>query len=159
MSDSAIEGRGSWCPWPLALTIVLLLLLAVAAASIASPPAEARSRASVSLTISADQADLGQKLLFSGCVGPNRKGETIGRSVAHRYDAVPVAFASDGALIVAMGSQLDSHAINDIEEIFGHIRFDARFRRTGGEPLWTAKRRLEYTFSRTFVRQALSQLS
>ncbi len=55
-------------------TTVLLLL---AAAAIVAPGAEARARPAVSLRVSATQADLGQKLLFSGRVRPNRRGETV----------------------------------------------------------------------------------
>lgn len=41
--------------------------------------------------------------------------ETIGRSAALRYSAVPIAFASDGALIVAVKDPCDSLGISDIE--------------------------------------------
>ena len=57
------------------LTVVLLLL--IGAASIASSRAEARTRPRVSLTASTRQADLGEKILFSGRVRPNRTGEAV----------------------------------------------------------------------------------
>jgi hypothetical protein len=41
--------------------------------------------------------------------------ETISRSAALRYSAVPIAFASDGALIVAVKDPCDSLGISDIE--------------------------------------------
>ena len=41
--------------------------------------------------------------------------EMVGRSAAERYRAVPIAFASDGALLVAIEDPLDSLGISDIE--------------------------------------------
>jgi hypothetical protein len=41
--------------------------------------------------------------------------EMIGRSAALRYRAVPIAFASDGALIVAVEDPCDSLGVSDIE--------------------------------------------
>jgi hypothetical protein len=57
------------------LTKVLLFVLV--AAGIAAPQAEARLGSAVSLKLSASQADLGQKLSFSGRVRPNRTGERV----------------------------------------------------------------------------------
>ncbi|HEX8959552.1 MAG TPA: alkaline phosphatase family protein [Solirubrobacterales bacterium] len=72
------------------LPIVMLLL--AGAASIVASPAEARLPSSIGLKVSARQADLGQRLLFSGRVRPNRAGRTVflqrlaqgrWRSIAH----------------------------------------------------------------------------
>jgi len=41
--------------------------------------------------------------------------EMVGRSTAFRYGAVPIAFASDGALIIAVEDPVDSLGISDIE--------------------------------------------
>jgi hypothetical protein len=41
--------------------------------------------------------------------------EMVGRSAAQRYRAVPIAYASDGALLVAVEDPLDSLGISDIE--------------------------------------------
>ncbi len=61
----------------MALRLTVVLLFIMGAACIASASAEARLRPTVSLKISAQQADLGQKLVFSGRVGPKRAGETV----------------------------------------------------------------------------------
>jgi hypothetical protein len=42
-------------------------------------------------------------------------GEMIGRPAAQRYNAVPIAYDSDGALLVAVEDPLDSLGISDIE--------------------------------------------
>ena len=57
--------------------LTTVVLIALAAAGIAASQAEARLRPAVSLKASAGPADLGQKLLFSGRVRPNRAGETV----------------------------------------------------------------------------------
>jgi MshEN domain len=41
--------------------------------------------------------------------------DMVGRSAAQRYRAVPIAFASDGALIVAVEDPFDSLGVSDIE--------------------------------------------
>jgi hypothetical protein len=41
--------------------------------------------------------------------------EMIGRTAALRYCAVPIAFAPDGALVVAVGDPVDSLGVSDIE--------------------------------------------
>jgi len=43
-----------------------------------------------------------------------RAAELIGRSMARRYNTVPIAFSSDGALIVATGDAFDLLGISDI---------------------------------------------
>lgn len=61
----------------MAVRLMIITSLLSGAAFIASPPAEARLRTAVSLKISAQWADLGQRLLFSGRVRPNRAGKTV----------------------------------------------------------------------------------
>ncbi len=61
----------------MAVRLTAVMLLLIGAASIASSRAEARTGPRVSLKVSTRQADLGEKIVFSGRVRPNRTGEAV----------------------------------------------------------------------------------
>jgi hypothetical protein len=61
----------------MAFRLTVIVLIAFGVALVGSQAAQARVRPAVSLKVSALEADLGEKLVFSGRVRPNRTGETV----------------------------------------------------------------------------------
>jgi hypothetical protein len=62
---------------PMAVRLTIAAVLILGATSIVPPQAEARTGPKVSLKVSTRQADLGEKIAFSGRVRPNRTGESV----------------------------------------------------------------------------------
>jgi phospholipase C len=89
---------------PLRLTIAMLTV--AGAAVIVPPPAGARLRPAVGLKLSASRADLGQRLVFSGRVRPNRAGGRIllQRLRRHRWLVIARArLGSDSTYTIGKG--------------------------------------------------------
>ena len=85
-------------------TAVTLLL--IGAASIASSQAEARTGSAVSLKFSTKQADLGEKINFSGRVRPNRSGEAVFIELLaqHRWHKIAKTQLGSGSTFSVQGA-------------------------------------------------------